>query len=170
MRATLWSFAFLVVIGFGSLLTALVRNAPPWTEPPGPFARLGTYLSTHVAETNAASPFPELQPRRYANVLPDHLLGLVDQAATKLGWQVLQRDVQRHTLRAVVTTPMMQFQDDVGISIVATEDKRGSVLFVRAESRVGRGDLAGNTRHILDLYAQLDAVVPPPETAWHAGR
>lgn len=170
MRATLWSLAFLVVIGVGSLLTALVRNAPPWTEPPGMFARLGTYLNSHVAETNAASAFPELHPRLYPTVQPDHLFGLVDQAATMLGWQVLQRDVQRHTLRAVVTTPMMQFQDDVGISIVPTDDKRGSVLFVRAESRVGRGDLAANTRHILDLYAQLDTVVPPPDTAWRAGR
>jgi len=30
---------------------------------------------------------------------------------------------------------------------------------------VGKGDLGTNTRHILDLYAQLDATVPPPPTA-----
>ncbi len=166
MRATLWSFAFLTVITVGSLLTALVRNNPPWGQPPGFGSRLVTYLNSHVAETHAASEFPELRPRTYPGLLPDHLFGVVDQAATKLGWEVLERNVQRHTLRAVATTPIMRFQDDVGITIVPTDDKRGSVLFVRSESRVGRGDLAANTRHVLDLYAQLDNVIPPPDNAW----
>jgi uncharacterized protein (DUF1499 family) len=99
-------------------------------------------------------------------MLPAHLFGLVDQAVTKLGWQVLQRDAQRNTLRAVVTTPLMRFQDDIGISVVPADDQRGAALFVRSESRIGRGDLGANTRHILDLYAQLDTVLPPPATAW----
>ena len=41
----------------------------------------------------------------------------------------------------------------------------GAVLLIRAESRVGKGDLGANTRHLLDLYAQLDATLPPPPTA-----
>ena len=166
MRATLWSIAFLTVFAVGSLLTALVRNNPPWGQPPGFGARLLTYLNSHVAETSAASAFPELRPRRYPGLLPDHLFGVVDQAATRLGWEVLERNVQRHTLRAVATTAIMRFQDDVGITVVPTDDQRGAVLFVRAASRMGRGDLGANTRHVLDLYAQLDRVIPPPEGAW----
>ena len=166
MRATLWSFAFLSVFAVGSLLTALVRNSPPWSQPPGFGTRLATYMLSHVAETSVGSEFPELRPRRYPGLLPDHLFGVVDQAATKLGWEVLERDVQRHTLRAVATTPIFRMQDDVGITVVPTDDKRGAVLFVRSASRMGQGDLGANTRHVLDLYAQLDTVIPPPDNAW----
>jgi len=166
VRATLWSLAFLTVFAVGSLLTALVRNDPPWGQPPGFGARLLTYMLSHVAETSVGSEFPELRPRRYPGLPPDHLFGVVDQAVTKLGWEVLGRDVQRHTLRAVATTPVFRFKDDVGITIVPTDDQHGAVLFVRSASRMGRGDLGANTRHLLDLYAQLDTVVPRPETAW----
>jgi uncharacterized protein (DUF1499 family) len=167
VRSLLWLVAFVVLVGTGGIGISLVRNAPPWSEPPGFQARLQTYLTTHVAETIEDSPFPELRPRHYDDVLPDHLYGILEQVAAHLpGWQVIERNPALRTIKAVASTPVIGFRDDVSIRVISGTDKRGSILFVASESRVGRGDLGANTRHLLDLYAALDAVVPPPPTAF----
>lgn len=167
MRSVLWLVAFIAVVGTGGVGISLVRNAPPWSEPPGFGARLSTYLNSHVAETVESSPFPELRPRHYDEVLPDQLYGLLEQVMPRLPrWQVIERNPQLRTIKAIASTPVLGFRDDVSIRVTPGADKRGSILFVASESRVGRGDLAANTRHLLDLYAVLDTVVPPPPTAF----
>jgi uncharacterized protein (DUF1499 family) len=171
VRSLLWLVAFVALVGTGGIGISLVRNAPPWSEPPGFGPRLSAYLNTHVAETNENSEFPELRPRHYDDVLPDHLYGMVDQVASRLPrWQVVERNTSLRTIKAVVMTPLVGFRDDVSIRVTPGPDRRGSILFVASESRVGRGDLAANTRHLLDLYAALDAVVPPPPTAFKPPR
>ena len=64
-----------------------------------------------------------------------------------------------------MTTPLWRFQDDVHIRVEPDPATDRAVLLIRSESRVGKGDLGTNTRHVLDLYAQLDATIPPPPTA-----
>jgi uncharacterized protein (DUF1499 family) len=36
----------------------------------------------------------------------------------------------------------------------------GSVLWVRSVSRVGKGDLGANTRHVMDLIDAVNAIAP----------
>lgn len=166
MRGALWMIVFLVVVFGGSLTVALVQNSPPWREPPGLQERLKTYLGTNVAETDERSPFPELRSRHYERTAPDHLFGVIEQAISKMSsWQIVERDPGRKIIRAVVTSQLWRFKDDVTINVVPEPASDGARLVVRSQSRLGKGDLAGNTRHILGLYAQLDSVIPPPRTA-----
>jgi uncharacterized protein (DUF1499 family) len=167
VRSLLWLVAFIALVGTGGVGISLVRNAPPWSEPPGFRERLSTYLNTHVAETVDGSAFPELRPRHYEDVLPDHLYGMVEQVMPRLPrWQVVERNPQLRTIKAIASTQFLGLRDDVSIRVIPGPDKRGSILFVASESRIGRGDLGANTRHLLDLYAALDTVVPAPPTAF----
>ncbi len=163
MRRLLRALAVLAVIGAGALVGSLARNNPPWRDPPGFAARLHTYLTTHVAETRADSPFPELRPRRYPGLAPDALYRLAVQALEHMQRTVIvERQPAARELRAVVRTPLVGYRDDLTVRVEPNPAGTGSVLMARSASRVGRGDLAANTRHLLDFYAELDALTPPP--------
>jgi uncharacterized protein (DUF1499 family) len=163
VRRLLRALAVLAVIGAGALVGSLARNNPPWRDPPGFAARLHTYLTTHVAETRADSPFPELRPRRYPGLAPDALYRLAVQALEHMPRTVIvERQPAARELRAVVRTPLVGYRDDLTVRVEPNPAGTGSVLMARSASRVGRGDLAANTRHLLDFYAELDALTPPP--------
>ena len=166
MRTVIGLVLFVAVVFAGLLAAGMVQNRLPWTESPGARKRLATYLNTHTAETVEGSPFPELRPRHYEHVPPAQLFATVQQAIGKLPhWHVVEQDAAHGALHAVVTTALWRFQDDVRIRVVPDPATAGAVLLIRSESRVGKGDLGTNTRHLLDLYAQLDATIPPPATA-----
>jgi uncharacterized protein (DUF1499 family) len=57
----------------------------------------------------------------------------------------------------VVVSPLWRFKDDVEVQLQPT--RVGVQVDVRSRSRVGKGDLAANTRHILELYRELEATV-----------
>jgi uncharacterized protein (DUF1499 family) len=166
MRRLFSLVVFVAVVFAGLLAAGMIQNRLPWTQPPGPGERIQTYLNTHVAETVEGSPFPELRPRHYEHLRPPELLADVQQAIGKLtGWHVVEHDPAHGALHAVVTTTLCRFHDDVRVRVEPDAAADGAVLLIRSESRVGKGDLGANTRHLLDLYAQLDAMVPPPPTA-----
>lgn len=139
----------LAVIAVG---TMLFNRAPLW-RPPGPWARIVTYLTTNVAETSDHAARPELRTPRYT-VAGAALYRSVREAMEQLGWRLVEQDSDPGTLAAVVRTPLWHFRDDVTVTVLEPQGG-GSALHVRSTSRVGRGDLAANTRHVLDL---LDAV------------
>jgi len=166
MRRLIGLVFFVAVVFAGLLAAGMIKNRLPWTEPPGPSERLTTYLNTHVAQTVEGSSFPELRPRHYEHVPPPQLFATVQGMIGKLpGWRVIEQDAAHASLHALVTTPLWRFQDDVHIRVEPEPAGNGSVLLIRSESRVGKGDLGTNTRHVLDLYAQLDATLPPPPNA-----
>ena len=166
MRTLIGLVVFVAVVFAGLLAAGMIQNRLPWTEPPGAGKRLTTYLNTHTAETVEGSPFAELRPRHYEHVPPARLFATVREAIGKLpSWRVVEQDPLHGSLHAVVTTPLWRFQDDVHIRVEPDPATDGAVLLIRSESRVGKGDLGTNTRHVLDLYAQLDATIPPPPTA-----
>lgn len=166
MRTLIGLVVFVAVVFAGLLAAGMIQNRLLWTEPPGAGQRIRTYLNTHVAQTVEGSPFPELRPRHYEHIRPPQLLGSVQQAIAKLpSWRVVEQDPAHGALHAVVTTALWRFQDDVHVRVEPDDATDGAVLLIRAESRVGKGDLGANTRHLLDLYAQLDATLPPPPTA-----
>jgi uncharacterized protein (DUF1499 family) len=150
---------FFGVLIFVALLAAgVIANRLPLSDPPGLATRLSTYLNTHVAETTEDSPFAELRLRRYE--APDGLLfDIVRRAVLELKWDITNLDAQQKELQAVVTTKIWRFKDDVTIQVRPGQPS-GSVLWVRSVSRVGKGDLGANTRHVLDLVEAVNAIAP----------
>ncbi len=147
----------LISIPMVLILSAFNHNDLPWTEPPGPMARVKHYLTTNVAETTQDSPYPELRMREY-DYPTDQLFSLLEASVAELGWQIDGQRDQVYSLHAVVTTPLLRYQDDVLIRLIPISTNRNH-LYVRSSSRKGRGDLGTNTRHILDLYSQIEKLV-----------
>ncbi len=147
------SLSIISILVLGLIAGGLIANRPPMMDPPGLWARLVTYLGTHVAETRPDHPFPELRPRFYA-MPPDQLYAVAREAIGGLGWGIASEDPASLALTAVVESALWRFKDDVVVCVEPTEG--GSTLRLRASSRIGRGDLAANTRHLLDLYAAIE--------------
>ena len=147
------SFSIISILALGLIAGGLIANRPPMMDPPGLWARLVTYLGTHVAETRPDHPFPELRPRFYA-LPPDRLYAVAREAIGGLGWGIASEDPAGLCLTAVVESALWGFKDDIVVRVEPTEG--GSVLRLRASSRIGRGDLAANTRHLLNLYAAIE--------------
>ena len=147
------SFAIISILVVGLIAGGLIANRPPMMVPPGLWARLVTYLGTHVAETRPDHPFPELRPRFYA-MPPDRLYAVTREAIAGLGWRIASEDSASLALTAVVESALWRFKDDVVVKVEPMGG--GSTLRMRSSSRIGRGDLAANTRHLLDLYAAIE--------------
>jgi len=147
------SFAIISILVLGLIAGGLIANRPPMMDPPGLWARLVTYLGTHVAETRPDHPFPELRPRFYA-LPPDRLYAVTRDAIAGLGWRIASEDPESLALTAVVESALWRFKDDVVVGVEPADG--GSTLRMRSSSRIGRGDLAANTRHLLDLYAAIE--------------
>jgi uncharacterized protein (DUF1499 family) len=125
-------------------------------------ARAVHYLTHNVAETTPGSAFPELVPREYAETAPDRLFAAVEQAVGRMARvRVIERDEEQRILRAVRTTLLLGYEDDLAVRVTDGPSGRGARLFVRAQSRTGQADFGANTRHVLDLYAALDGVLAP---------
>ena len=79
-------------------------------------------------------------------------------AMRTLGWQEIQ--VFEGEVRAVVVSPLFQFRDDVTVRFEATPDD--ILLYARSASRIGKGDMAANARHIVALFAEVDRLLREP--------
>ncbi len=153
---------FLVVVSAALLVAGLIANKLPWTDPPGLGTRLLTYLSTNIAETAVDSPFPELKPRAYAAPAA-FMFDVARRAAKALKWELTNIDADAKKIEAVVTTRVIGFKDDVTIRVEATGEE-SSTLFVRSASRVGKGDLGANTRHVMNLIETVNVLAPVTAT------
>src|SRR5712691_1963238 len=156
---------FLVLLGVALIAAGVIANRLPLTEPPGLWTRLSTYLNTNVAETQENSSFPELRLRRY-EAPPELLFDVARRAAQNLKWEITVLDVAKKEIQVVVTSKIWGFKDDVTIQIRpfngltgADLQSGGGFLCIRSASRVGKGDLGANTRHVLDLIQAVDAIV-----------
>lgn len=150
---------FVAFVGAGLAAATIISNELPMTDPPGLLTRVVTYLSTNVAQTTQDSAFPELRMNRY-QAPPALLADIARRAVEALGWEVTETDPEMHTVRAVVTTKMFRFQDDVLIRAYVARPS-GSALYIRSSSRVGRGDLGTNTRHVMNLSEAVYQLAPP---------
>lgn len=157
MKLLLIGILFIVLLPVLLLSAALVANRLPWTDPPGFGPRLRTYLSRNVVEPDPGSEFPERRPRAYA-VAPDRLFDAALAACRRLAWNVAAAEPETGTIHAVVVTPLWRFKDDVHIQVQTADDGTG-ILLLRSSSRVGKGDLGANTRHVLDLVEAVDGAL-----------
>ena len=151
----MWLTLIIVILLAPALLLAgaILLNRVPLTGEPGFSARLATYLGHNTAELKPDAAFPELRPAVYP-VKPDLLCQQIPPALEQLGWQweALPDDCRYH---AVVSTPLLGFRDDVSIGVEAVGDS-SSRLKIKSGSRIGRGDLGANTRHVLDLVQAIE--------------
>lgn len=146
----------LVAAAFVMLGAALLINRVPLLDSPGLSERLRVYLTTNVAEISDQNRFPELQARDDERDAAT-LYATTVSAIKKLGWEIITQDIKQHRIEAVVTTGLWKFKDDISIWI-ETQSTGGSRLYAHSQSRVGRGDLGANTRHLREL---VDAVGTP---------
>ena len=133
---------------------AFIQNDLPWNDPPGIFERLHQYITTNVAETSAESTYPELILREY-HLPTEELFKMLQASVNQMGWEITGHRDEKYTILVVVTTPLRGYKDDVLIRLLPLSENRNQ-LYIRSSSRKGHGDLGTNTRHILDLYQQLD--------------
>ncbi len=144
----------LLCIPLALVMGAFIQNDLPWNDSPGVFKRLQQYTTTNVAETTAESIYPELILREYDHPA-DELFKILQGSVNKLGWEVVDHYDETYSIIAVVMTPLRGYKDDVLIRLLPLSDNRNH-LYIRSNSREGHGDLGTNTRHILDLYQQLE--------------
>lgn len=154
MSVFLINSVIFLIAGAGCLVVgSIILNNPPIHDPPGFIQRLQTYLTTNVAETRTNHPFPELELRCY-RMAPSSLFTRIEHAVNALGWEILDSDPKQYHLQAVIMTSLLKFKDDIDIHLNLAPC--GTELHIRSSSRVGRGDLGANTRHILDLLTTLE--------------
>lgn len=148
----LLAVAGLVVLAAILVAGGIAGNRLPLAEPPGFAARIGTYLGSNVARTDATSDFPELKPV-WLEGDPATLLESVGQVCRDLGWQPVTTDAAAATVSAVVTSRVFGFRDDVVVTLVPGNERVEARIV--SSSRVGRGDLGANARHVIDLRQAL---------------
>ena len=136
---------------------ALVLNDLPWSSPPGVITRLVQYLGNNDIRTSVDSTYPELRTRVY-QLKEETLFDLARKAVSELGWEIIKDDRETLSIHALVTTRLFRFKDDVVITI--TDDGMDKyIVNLHSSSRVGKGDLGANTRHVINFYNTLDRIV-----------
>ena len=97
---------------------------------------------------------------QYADLQPQHFgqpyVRVFDAAlatAQALGWEVTTQDRNQGEIRAVATTLVFRFKDDVTITL--THEGEGALVNVRSHSRIGKGDFGTNARRIRRFQVEL---------------
>jgi uncharacterized protein (DUF1499 family) len=150
--------ALLGLLPVGLLIGGLWLNAPPVRDPPGPIARLKTYLTTNVAETVPDHAFAELRTPLVRADLPA-TRAAVHSVMQRLGWEDIQEAGDE--IQGTVVTRWLHFRDEVRVRLEATPE--ATRVHARSASRVGRGDLGANAAHLRTLFAAInDQVAAKP--------
>ena len=100
--------------------------------------------------TGATPEYPQLQPQRFAKPA-DQVFAAALATAREMGLEVTS--AEKGEIRAVATTRILRFKDDVTITVAA--DGQGAIVNVRSKSRIGKGDLGANARRIAEFQALL---------------
>ena len=149
-------FLLLIMLPFAMVVLALWMNDLPWTETPGFKQRLVQYTSHNIAETSIDANYPELKTRYYL-LTEDELKTHITNSVNMLGWELVKPFENGLVLETVVTTKLFRFMDDVIIELRKQGDD--TYVYLKSSSRVGKGDLGANTRHILNFYEMLERQV-----------
>jgi uncharacterized protein (DUF1499 family) len=120
-------------------------------------------LTTNTAWTDEAS--QTLKPLRVAKspeLVKADLLRVVDSMSN---WRVADggedggvADGGSLKVHLVRTTTIMRFKDDIWVTLMPGDSEGSTVVQVRSQSRLGRGDLGQNPRNIRELLGRLAQV------------
>lgn len=103
-------------------------------------------------KTGATKEYPDLQPQRFAQA-SESVFAAALAVAQSFNWEIRLNAPGEGLLEAVDTTPMLKFKDDVTITV--TTEGAQSVVNVRSQSRVGKGDFGANAKRIRKFQAEL---------------
>jgi uncharacterized protein (DUF1499 family) len=108
-------------------------------------------------ETGKTAEYPDLVPQRFSAGADDVLVAVENVARSLRRWTVVEVNPDAGLLRAVYTTALFRFKDDVTVRVHREDD--GTVVRVRSKSRIGKGDLGQNARTIRAFQQALARVV-----------
>ncbi len=141
---------FIAIVLVVATLAPILLNRPPLSTPPGPWARLKTYLSANEARVSPATEWANLRSPVMVGSL-GQVKSRVLSAMHRLGWRHARET--DGVLKAEVVTPWLKFRDDIEVRL---EPVSGGVrLLASSRSRVGKADFAANERHLSELLAML---------------
>jgi len=103
-------------------------------------------------KTGETREYPDLHPQRFEQPFY-RVFDAAVATSQAMGWEIISEDRQEGEIRAVATTPLFRFKDDVTVTV--SRDGEGAVVNVRSHSRVGKGDLGANARRIRRFQAEL---------------
>ena len=89
--------------------------------------------------------YPDLKPGSVSSP-PEAAFPLALQAATDMGWKIVDSDPKSLRIEATDTTWWFGFKDDIVVRL--TPSPTGSRIDVRSVSRVGKSDVGTNARRI----------------------
>ena len=102
--------------------------------------------------TGATPEYPELQSQRFAQPA-EVVFAAALASAREMGLEITAQSPEKGEIRAVATTAVFRFKDDVTIAV--RREAGGAAVDVRSHSRIGKGDLGANARRIREFQARL---------------
>jgi uncharacterized protein (DUF1499 family) len=116
------------------------------------------WLTANDVTTGAAPAYPDLRDRLY-DMPPDQTLQVAAAVAGRIPrWKVVSTDRAGGVVHVEIRTALPFFTDDLTVHV--HPEGRNSRVTIRSRSRVGRGDLGENARHIRALQAAMDSKLP----------
>lgn len=113
------------------------------------------WFTQNDVTTGESRAYPELAPRVYPQP-PERVYEVMAGTAKSIPrWTVTRRDPEGRRVDVEVRTALFNFVDDLAAWVEPTEDGASRVM-IRSHSRVGRGDLGENARHIAALQQAMD--------------
>jgi uncharacterized protein (DUF1499 family) len=103
-------------------------------------------------KTGATPEYADLQPQRFKQPY-DRVFGAALAIAQAAGWEVTAQDPAKGEIRAVATTAVFRFKDD--ITVTMAREGEAVLVNVRSHSRIGKGDFGTNARRIARFQAEL---------------
>ena len=104
-----------------------------------------------------AQAYPDLVPQRFGATVAEVMLAAENVARSLKRWIVVEVAPRAGLIRAVYTTALFRFKDDVMVRV--RRDGETTVVSVRSRSRVGKGDLGQNARTIRAFQRALGQLV-----------
>jgi uncharacterized protein (DUF1499 family) len=145
---------FTVIVLLVVAVIAIFAIAPRFSR------RFSTAMTQHEAQTSAAPEFPELKTRIYNASREQVFKAAVETASSIPKWTLVSQDATSGIIKAVWTSTVRQFRDDITITI----HSEGSQARVEAHSisREGKGDIGMNRHHLKTFLEALDQRMKAP--------
>jgi len=145
-----WLIVSVIVV---IVLLVLQNNQANLLQQPGIKARLKIFLTSHQADISRDPVLPELRSPVF-QLTQQQVFEKLPAVIEALGWQQLQVDAETYSIKAVVSTPLIGFKDDVEIVVMA--DAQQSYINAVSRSRIGRADFAANSHHLQQLLMAIE--------------
>jgi uncharacterized protein (DUF1499 family)/energy-converting hydrogenase Eha subunit E len=124
---------------------APIRDAVPGNNPSAYVATMhGPRGDTDVRAAQRAA-YPDLQPL-HLDASPEQAFSRAEQAARKMGWELVATDAADGRIEATAMTRFFGFKDDVVVRV--RPEGAGTRIDVRSKSRVGLGDAGTNAARV----------------------